>query len=645
MPKKTPLEKVPGPKGTKTKIPKDPLSQDRWWVKDASTAAGLVNSNIGFWRLNQQRRVRDYIMYARFYGTSQLGWLGGHSKLATTRRPIMDPLLATKNIIQSCVDTASSKVASNKTKPLFQSADGEWNAQKRCKQRNKFIKGLFDEQHTYELARLSFRDSGVFGDGLIQVYDRNGRVVHERVYPGEIFIDEGDAIITDPGHLPRELHRVKIMDRQQLLAMFPDKEDEIQAAPDATIEEYGSIRTLSRMVDVHESWRLPSSKNAGDGRHLISVGDQALTPMEVWKRERYPFARVACDPRLFGFFSQGIVEQLMNQQLQYNSLSYAINQAIEIAGQWQWWIPTNANINPSHLNNQTGAGIRSDGKPETFLKEAVMPETYARLKEIEQDMYNVVGISQMQANATIPAGMEDASGVAIREHDDIATQRFAIWGESFQEMMLEIARISVDTIQEIIERQKAAGEPQTYVVHAIGDKMGEDIDWADLAFEEDEEYIITCYPVSELPDTPEAKLAFAGELSQRGYYDEATLRAAFQFPDIDRIESLYNASFDHWNMVLSAAIEKGTPYEVEPIEDNLVMGKNLSIQYLNYAKVRKVPEKRIQVVRDILMAVETAIQAATPPAPPMGAPGPAGSPVGPIAPPVPQQPSPLAPQG
>lgn len=637
MAKKKTLKEVPGPKRSVADKIKDPMSQNKWWaVDDAEEAARLITGNIEYWRVNQQRRIRDYILYARLYGTAQLGWFGGLSKLSTMRRPVLDPLLATKNIIQSIVDTSSSKVASNKTKPLFQTSDGEWSAQKRCKERNKFIKGLFEEQKTYELARLAFRDSGVFGDGFIQVYNCNGKVTHERVYPGELYVDEGEAIISDPGHLPRELHRVKVMDRVQLVAMFPDKEKEILEAPGATIDQMGGLLTLANTVEVHESWRLPSTPTSKDGRHFMSVGEHALTDMEVWKSPRYPFARVVCLPRLFGYFSQSLVETLANQQLQYDTLSYSINEAIELAGRFKVWLPTAANLNPSHLTNEIGMAFRSDQPPQFLLTQAVQSEVYERLDAIEQGMYNQAGISQMQANATIPEGMEDASGIAIREHDDIATQRFAIWGESYQEMMLEVARISVDTVQQIIEQQKEDGEEQTYVIHTIGDKMSEDLDWADLAFEEDEQYVITCYPVSELPDTPEGKLAFATNLSQLGFYDEATLRSILQFPDVDRVENLYNSAMDKLNMQLCDMIEKGEVVHPEP-SDNLNMAKNLAIQYLNYGQVRSVPEHRLDVIRQYIQEVGQMLQAAMPP------PGPATA-LPPGAPPVPVQPSPLVPQ-
>ena len=69
-------------------------------------------------------------------------------------RLVLDPVLSTKNITQSIVDTASFKVAGEgKTKPLFQSSNGEWFAAQQRRRESPFGQ-LWAWQQLRDVGRL-----------------------------------------------------------------------------------------------------------------------------------------------------------------------------------------------------------------------------------------------------------------------------------------------------------------------------------------------------------------------------------------------------------------------------------------------------------------------------------------------------------
>ena len=151
----------------------------------------------------------------------------------------------TYNVTQSALDTLASKIARNKPKPYFLSDGGDYKARPQAKSRNQFLSGLFFEDHTYQIARDVLKDSLIFGDGFLHVFERDGRVAHERVPPVEIWCDELEAELAEP----RQLHRVKDIDRGALQEAFPDKAAIIKDAN--KVDAYGSASSAQTTA----SWR------------------------------------------------------------------------------------------------------------------------------------------------------------------------------------------------------------------------------------------------------------------------------------------------------------------------------------------------------------------------------------------------------
>ena len=82
----------------------------------------------------------------------------------------------------------------------------------------------------------------------------------------EIFVDDVEALYGQP----RQLHRVKQVDRQVLLDMFPDDAGLIMGAKPSRTEENGRS-IIADMITVRESWHLPSGPGAKDGKHVITI--------------------------------------------------------------------------------------------------------------------------------------------------------------------------------------------------------------------------------------------------------------------------------------------------------------------------------------------------------------------------------------
>lgn len=614
----------------KTKPPMPKSGQTKWFLTDdPKTAAKLGATVVDTWTLADERRINDLSYWARLYGTASLSFSGSlKTRVYNTRSTLLNPLAATYNGCKTVVDTVSNTVAQHKPVAQFTATDGDWKSHKVAKQRARFIAGWFYEQEIYKRTVQAFLDSAVWGVGILHVYAKNGRAVTERVFPGDLFIDQTACTTNET---PREMARIRLMDRWEAWAMFEGNEEAqaaIMRAEKVQISVNGWNSDTSEIIQLNELWRLPSHPKASDGKHLLATTTEPLK-YEPWTRPTFPFAMVVCSPQMFGYWPQGMVEPLANVQLQYNELSFVVNEAQRLGGGFQLWVDSTSSVVVESMTNEIGGVMRGNGKPTSLLYQLVQPELYERLEKLERMFFTLSGVAQMVA-APDPDKDPRASGIAIRSRVAIYDERHALWVQSYQDMHLALGKLAIQTVEEIIEAEKAAKEDGTeeekrgvgsYEVYSTNGPQSDPIDFKDLKFKPNEQYVLTCMPVADLPDTIEGRVALAQEFVQNGWYDEATARQVFLAPyDTARVETFFNASREYFGKVLDAAVEDGTPVPEPESTDNLPLALNMALQQLMYAKNRGVAEGRCDLIRDFIKLV-VARQKLPPTATPANGPG------------------------
>ena len=65
-----------------------------------------------------------------------------------------------------------------------------------------------------------------YGDGILHVFEQHGRVKWERVIATELITDTIEGMYGDP----RQMHRIKALDRGLVLNAFPNKKNYIEIA-------------------------------------------------------------------------------------------------------------------------------------------------------------------------------------------------------------------------------------------------------------------------------------------------------------------------------------------------------------------------------------------------------------------------------
>ena len=560
----------------------------KWWLlKDMEKAQGIVATVTAIHNADAARQTQ-YQISARLYGNTNIMGINGlsFSKIQATQATLKDRV--SYNVIQAAVDTLVSKITKNKPKPAFVTSGGSWKVQRLAKKLDKFVDGIFYENNIYEKTAYAFRDACVFGNGVIHVYEDEdtGRCKFERVIPSELYVDNMEAFY---GY-PRQMHRVKNVDRSVLKELYPQHKEKINEANAATIDITGTYQAVADQVTIVESWHLPSGKDASDGQHVIAI-DNCILFEEKWTKSYFPFAIIPWCQRLYGFWGQGLAEQVQNIQLEINKLLWVIQRSMHMAGTFKVFLEHGSKIVKEHVSNDIGVLINYTGTPPSYVTPPIVPpEIYAHLQTLKTQAFEQAGISMLSATSQKPAGLD--SGAALREYNDIETERFTQTGHTYEDFFVKLAELAINVVKDIYAREKS------YKVQSPGKKFLDTLDWKHIKLE-DEEYTLKIYPVSRLPNDPAGQLQTITEYIQAGFISPRAGRRLLDFPDLEKEEDLGTSQEDYLHKVIEEIVDEGKPYVLEP-DDDAILAKQLALQYLPYAKMNNCPEMHLQVLRDFI---------------------------------------------
>lgn len=638
MPKVTDKPKGPEVITIKTKNKQPGLSNTpyKWW--DAANKSAKIEqlfSTISFLRQNQQSRYRQTALFCKMYQNYPLmGAAGVSSSFSSTNAlPIDRPTL---NVIQSCIDTMVSRITQSRPRPVFLTDNSDYKQRKTAKDLNDFINGEFYRCKAYDIGAEVLRDCLIMGPGVIKVVEgQDKKVKLERRLHTEVLVDPNEALWRSP----RQMYELQLIDRSVLKAMFPDKKAAIDRAENAYPQTGTNTETIADMIMVAEAWRLPSGPDAGDGERLIAIqtpdGELQSTP---WEKNYFPFEILNYSERVLGMWGQGLAEQLMGTQAEINKLLITISKSINLVGVPRIFVEDGSKVVKAHLNNEIGSIITYRGTKPSYEVAPCMPqEVYAQLQRLVDYAFQQSGVSALAAASQKPAGLN--SGEAIRNYDDLQTDRFASTVKRYDNMYVSLAYKMFDLACDIAERDD---KYSTVYPNKNGTK---EIDLPEMGDIKDT-FVIQCFDASSLPRDPAGRLQKITEMIQSGMVDIKEGRRLLDFPDLEQIERLANSAEERMFQILDNIVEKGKYTPPDPYL-NPPYAHQIAIQYYNLYVAAKLEENKAEMLRTFIIQCETLMQAAIAPQPGQ-APGPqAGAPGqnAPMAAPQPLPQSPLVPNG
>lgn len=562
------------------------------WYKESK---GKINQQvvplIAYLKQNQSYRHMENLRHVRLYGNMDI--MGLSSVQYARPNPTTVNNKVTLNVIKSCIDTAQSKIAKNKPKPTFLTSGGDYAQQKKAKKLDKFILGQFYSNEVYDVSHQIFIDAGIFGTGILKVFAQDNKIKVERVIPEELMIDDAEGIYGTP----MNMYQTKVVDRDVLKAAFPGHDIAIDALMSVKGSDYQlSTNYASDQVLVFEAWHLPTKEKAG--KHVICV-DGADLVVEKWDKPYFPFAFFRWAKRPYGFWGQGIAEELVGIQVEINKILRNIQIAQHLLSAPAVYIEQGSGIISQHLSNEIGRIIKYKGTMPVTKADPIVPsEMYAYLDKLYARAFEIVGISQLSAQSQKPAGLN--SGRALREFNDIESSRFIIVGQSWEKFFMDISKQMIGCAKDIYEN-----DPE-FSVNVKGKRFLETIKWSEVDLEEDQ-YIMQVFPTSMLPVEPAGRLEAITELVAAQMIDPETGSELLEFPDLERAMDVKRASRDVVRDYVDQIVEDGVFFSPEPYMDLAFAAKYAQTAY-NRAKLDFVPEENLELVRRFIEQVNYLVE-------------------------------------
>ena len=486
---------------------------------DIQSAVGSLKSIGSSRRSKYYRNYRryNYTPFADLENISNPSVVGYYEQPAeveedTTQTPQV-------NIIKSCIDTLTSKIAQSKVRPFFNTQNGSFKDIQTVKQAQAFFDLYYDLQNVNKKVSEAFRDACIFEKGVVYINEVTKEI--SKALPWQVYVRPAEVTYG-------KITRVYYERKDYPTTLLDDK-----IVKKANAENYDYV-VYGVYYDTFAHIKAELINNS-----VVSVTS--------YKSDKVPFIFLHyCSP-IMGDTSQSIVDMLNSIQLEIDNLMMKIKDASQLNPALTFCVPKGSSVKTSQLNNRVGQILEYNatpdmtGSPVTVSTPAFIDPSYMSLVEqLKQDAYELVGISQLSAMSTKPSGLN--SGVALSTMENIESDRF-------ETQLNQVIRAYVDIAKTCIEvfPEEDAILPE--------DNHRLSIKWKDIV-EESNKMVIQFSAADSLSKDPSTKLQQLQMLAQTGIIPQTRIAQFMELPDIQSGYSLSNNAINAVLTCINDCIEK-----------------------------------------------------------------------------------------
>lgn len=554
-----------------------------WWNAEDDEVGDVIQSYISRLRSEQTERLYNFQVFDAIYNNN--------SSMSLTDSAGSEGESGLKlNITKNMVDSAVSRIGKSVPAIRVVPNDAQWSFKRRAIRLNKYLNSRMRSSDIQVQAPLAFRDATKFGTGFLKAVEIDGKAYIERVIPFDIFVDPMEAR-NGTGKVSH-MHQCSRSSKEQLIADFAEDESdleyEIMEASDATRYEWehdtDSYGSLVGLVNVVESWKLPTSMDSDDGRHVISIPGAVLLD-EPWESKRFPISPIHWNAPDTGFWGTGLVEDMADIQWEINQTMLGMQRNMWFGSMLKVFVNRNADIQTSHITNDIAIIEHNGEPPKIQAPSAINQSTVQYLNLLIKQAYEQHGISQMMASSQKPPGL--TSGVSLMEHYDQQSERFQTISRQYQYMFVNLAEMLIDCQKSISENE------ENVQVSWVDKDVVRKIDWDEVSFDKNN-YELQLEATNFLPETRGGKLEIVEALAKNGVISGKWIPSLFEEPDMKRFNALNNASFHYVEYVIEILSDD----EAEFINPETVMDHALAFELITAAYqeslVDEAPDEVIQ---------------------------------------------------
>ena len=423
------------------------------------------------------------------------------------------------NVIKSCIDTLTSKIAQSKVRPFFNTQNGTFKDIQTVKQAQAFFDLYYDAQNVNKKVSEMFRDACIFEMGVIYIDEAKKTI--EKALPWQVFVRPAEVTY---GKLTR---------------VYYERKD----FPTTLLDEELVTKSQTQNSDYVVYGIYYDTFN-----HIkAELVNGVVCRRSVYAPSKLPFIFLHyCSP-IVGNTSQSIVDMLNSIQLEIDNLMMKIKDASQLNPALTFCVPKGSSVKTSQLNNRVGqileynATPNMTGSPVTVATPAFIDGQYMQLiEELKQSAYELVGISQLSAMSTKPTGLN--SGVALSTMENIESDRF-------ETQLNQVIRAYVDIAKTCIEVFPA----EDTILPEDNQRLS--IKWKDIV-EESNKMVVQFSAADSLSKDPSTKLQQLQMLAQTGIIPVTRIAQFMELPDIQSGYSLSNNAINAVLTCINDCIEK-----------------------------------------------------------------------------------------
>jgi hypothetical protein len=566
-------------------------ARDPWWKQTRAKISNAVATTITELEQHQGNTFERFVKLAALYDPN------GEAAMTTALGKKGEQAIVTENVVASNCDSIAAGIAATEVRARFMTDGADWGTQNRARMLEWYVEGISVLVDRGPKCALAFgQGCTVKGIGILHGWNDPHDQLHlDHVYADNAVVDDREC---RGGRKPKQLHIRKEFHKDDLIAWYPQYEDEIEKAQKTQSTSLRWAGTRWEAADELVTWwsyRLPSGakgrKGYKPGRFTLTIDGFALV-YEKYEDEDFPIARMAWTERENSWYGIGLAERIAGHQRTVNKMNWQVDRQLD-----QWAIPTQF-VRPVDQAavvksvNRAGAIVPIRGEfPRTVIPQAVSGETYQRLERVKTSASEESGSNRMQQYGLKPGGLE--SGSALREYKDQSSQRHAMQEKVFERGNLDACLLIVSLCKKL-----GAKAPVIMRKTRFGSRK---VRWSEVDMKDVRVQIAAA---STLARTPAGRTQFVLELAQGGLISQDETRRLLQHPDLERALSIYTAALDNLEHVFDE-IRFGAVVVPEPYMNLKMCVWRGQMQYLQWQD-DGAPEEILEVLRSfIVQAADT----------------------------------------
>ena len=461
------------------------------------------------------------------------------------------------NVIKSCIDTLSSKIAQSKVRPFFNCVNGSFKDIQTVKSAQQFFDQYYDAEDVNKKVSEAFRDACIFENGYVFI-DVDSKKI-DKALPWQVYERPSELSY---GKITRTYYERKDFP----VTLLPTKvynaiKDKIGLAEYVT---YGLYFDTVNKIKVY----------------YVPEYDYILE--ESFEAERTPFIRIYYNCPVSGNTSNSVVDMLYTIQLEINTLMNKIKDASQLNIAMTYLIPKGSGLKTGQLNNRIGNIIEYEptsnmtGSPVTVSTPSFIdPQYMALLNELIAKAYELVGISALSAQSKKPTGLN--SGIALSTMEDVESERFETQLNQVIKSYVDIAR----TCLEVFPKDED-------ILPEVTTRMT--IKWGDIV-EESKKMQIQFSSADALSKDPSQKLQQLIALAQAGVIPQSRISQFMEIPDLQGGYSIANNAINAVMSIIQDCVNNDVfdipEYIPLSLLEDEILNTQLSLRAANYEMNRE----------------------------------------------------------